>query len=175
MKRRLLYIVALLLFPGLSAVAQEDLLDRILSVNVQPSLKADFTQKRHSPMLTEDIVSEGTVYLQQPDKIRWETVRPVRRTSVFNGEISSGRQFRLPGRKDFTVTEITGNKHYYVTLIPVRNDLKRLFTRIVLIVRNDSLLIEEIQLFGNEGDYTILSFKDIKFNVDIDPSLFEKG
>lgn len=174
MTKRFLYIIALLLVQVSSLYAQEDLLERILSANERTSLKAGFTQTRHSPMLEENLVSEGLLYLQQPDKIRWEILKPVHKVSVHDGGVQGGRQFRLPGRKDFSVTEISNDKQYFVTLVPIRNDLRRLFTRIVLIVQNDSLLIKEIQLFGRDGDYTILSFKDIQRDVELDPSLFIK-
>ena len=174
MIRRLISILLLLGLQSGSLSAQENLLDRILAANVKPTLKAGFVQVRHSPMLTEDLRCEGVVYLQQPDKIRWDIVKPSPHTTIFNGEIPGGRRFRLPSQKDFTVSDIRNEDSYFVTLIPVRSDLKRLFTRIILQVKQDSLSIKEIQLHGHEGDYTLLQFHDIMYDVDLDPELFIK-
>ena len=165
-------LLVFLLSPSLSA--QEDLLERILAVNIQPTLTAGFVQVRHSPMLTEDMRCEGTVYLQQPDKIRWNILKPTPHTTVFNGEKPNERRFRLPGRKDFSVSEIKDEDNCYVTLIPVRSDIKRMFTRIILQVDRESLIIKEIQLHGREGDYTLLQFSGIQFGTELDPELFIK-
>ena len=172
MIKRLLSIVMLL--SSASLFAQENLLDRIIAANLHPTLKAGFVQIRHSPMLTEDLLSEGLVYLQQPDKIRWDILKPSPHTTIFNGEKPNERCFRLPGQKDFSVSEIRNDDLCFVTLVPVRSDLKRLFSRIILQVKRDSLLIQEIQLHGYDGDYTVLQFNDVKFDIGMDPQLFIK-
>lgn len=174
MIKRLLCISFLLSFLSGSLFAQENLLDRILAANLHSTLKAGFVQIRHSPMLTEDLRCEGVVYLQQPDKIRWDILKPTPHTTIFNGEKPNERRFRLPGQKDFSVSEIRNDDLCFVTLVPVRSDLKRLFSRIILQVKRDSLLIQEIQLHGYDGDYTVLQFKDVKFDIGMDPQLFIK-
>ena len=174
MIKRFLFIVSLLSFLPGSLSAQENLLDRILEANIHPTVQAAFVQIRHSPMLTEDLRCEGVVYLQQPDKIRWDILKPSPHTTIFNGEKPNERRFRMPGQKDFSVSDIRNEDLCFVTLVPVRSDLKRLFSRIILQVKRDSLLIREIQLHGHDGDYTILKFNDVKFDVGIDPKIFIK-
>ena len=88
MRKFLLYIC---LFIGLSASAQEsDILQRIREANLKNTLRADFTQVRHSQLLTEDLTSSGFVALQAPDKVHWEVVKPVSRVTVFNGDSCGG-------------------------------------------------------------------------------------
>ncbi len=174
MIKRLHIIFLSIVLPSIPLFAQENILERILETNVRSTVTADFVQITHSPMLNEDLRSEGVVYLQQPDKIRWDILGPEPHTTVFNGDKPNERRFRLPSHKDFTLSEIKNNELCFVTLVPVRSDLKRLFTRIILQVYQDSLIIKEIQMFGRNGDYTVLQFHDIKFDKELSPELFNK-
>ena len=171
MKRLALIWLALLLCTG--ARAQEgEVLERILQKNLPPSLEAAWQREYHSPLLQENLSSSGKVYLLQPDKLRWETVRPFSRVSVFDGTEPRGR-FRMPAVKDFRSQLFEGDQ-YTVILTPVRRDLKQLFNQIILTVNKDSLLVQEILVKGPDGDWTRIVFTDIRHNPTLSESLFQK-
>lgn len=159
---------------GLSLSAQEsDLLLRIREANLKNTLWADFTQVRHSQLLTEDLVSTGFVALQAPDKVHWEVQKPVSRVTVFNGDIpQNSRRFRLPSEKDFTVSSLEGEE-LSVILKPRRRDLAQLFSQIVLKVDPVSLAVHSLLLSGLDGDWTQISFTKVQADVDLPRSLFE--
>lgn len=117
--------------------------------------EAAWTQVRHSPLLTEDLVSSGTVVLDEPSYLRWETVEPVQSVAEFTGE-SRGR-FKMPSEKDFKVIE--DGEH--VVLVPLRRDLKQMFRRIV--VSFDAAgRVTSVFMEGTDDGWTKIDFKDIK-------------
>lgn len=174
MKKILTYLVGFLL-SSLSWAQDADLLVRIREANLKNTLEASFVQVRHSPMLSEDLRSEGYVALQSPDKVHWEVLKPISRVSVFNGDIpQSGRRFRLPTEKDFTVSSLEGGQELSVILKPVRRDLQQLFSQIVLKVDPATLAVRSVLLSGLDGDWTQITFSHVKTDIPLASSLFEK-
>ena len=172
MRKFLLYIC---LFVSLVASAQEsDLLVRIREANLKNTLRAEFTQVRHTPLLAEDLVSSGFAALQAPDKVHWEVVKPVSRVTVFNGDIpQNNRRFRLPSEKDFTVSSLEGEE-LSVILKPRRRDLAQLFSQIILKVHPKTLAVHSVLLSGVDGDWTQITFTKVQTDIDLPASLFEQ-
>lgn len=162
---------ALCLFICTLAGAQEaDLLQRIREVNLPASLQASWEQVKHSPLLEENLESQGVVYLKNPDKVRWEVTSPVTRLTVFNGE--SPRRFRLPSDADFKATVLENGAQLTVTLEPIRRDLKQLFSRIILTVDSTSLQAQEVLMVAPDGGWTKLRFTKVVRNPELSETLF---
>lgn len=165
MKRRISYLLtAVLAFCcALNAGAQEDVWARVKEVNVpRKTLEATWNRIYHSPMLQEDILSEGTVSLVQPDRLRWETLKPVNRVTLLDGQQDRGR-FRLPQEKDFKVTVLEGDT-YSVQLNPLRRDLKQLVGQIVLTVEKKTYKLLNVTILGVDGDWTQITFSNVKMD-----------
>ena len=172
MKRFLLSVAVLL--AGLTASAQDSLLDRVKAANTYETLQLSFVQTRHSQMRTGDMVSEGRLVMAAPDRIRWEVLKPYRNVFVSSGELAfAGRRFRMPTEKDFTATALEGEE-ISLTLVPVRRDLKQMFREVVVLADKQSLQIRSALLVTPDGDWVRLEFKDIRVNEPVDPQLFEK-
>ena len=173
MMKRLIILLSCLAL-ALSASAQNDILDRLKAANSFETLQLSFVQTRHSAMLTEDLVSEGRMFLASPDRLRWEVQKPYRSVFVSEGELAvRGRRFRIPTEKDFTATALEG-EDLAVKLVPVRRDLKSVFREIIVHADKKSLQIRSALLVTPEGDWTLLEFKDVVTNRPVDPKLFEK-
>ena len=144
--------ITILLFAcvALCAAAQDGMLEKIIAANTFDSVQASFSQVRHSSLMTDDLKSEGKVWLQAPDKVRWEVTA-----------------------KDFDATVLNGDV-VTVNLVPRRSDLGRMFRQIVLTLDPETLLIKTAMLINPDGDWTLLSFSDIVRGVEIDDKLFEK-
>lgn len=172
MKRFTFILLGLLL--SLACLAQDALLERLKAANTFGTLQADFVQTRHSQMLTKDLVSEGTVALVAPDKLRWEVVKPYRSVFVTEGEVpAQGRRFRIPTDKDFSATVLEG-EDVVVKLVPLRRDMKQMSREIIVHADKKTLRIHTALLVTPEGDWTQLEFKNIRTGQSIDPKLFEK-
>lgn len=169
MRRTLISLLALVL--SLPAFSQ-DLLTRIREVNMTPTLQAAWHRTYHSPLLEQPLESDGMVYIQEPSRLRWETVSPISSIIVFTGEEERSR-FRMPSEKDFSA-EILEGEQYTVVLTPVRRDLKQLFKQILLTADTTSLVLSQVIIKGRDGDWTLLAFKDIKYNVALPATLFQK-
>ena len=172
MKR--LILIGICLLVAWCASAQDGILDRLKAANTFETLQLSFVQTRHSPMLAKDLKSEGRMVLAAPDRIRWEVLKPYPSVFVSSGELAiAGRRFRIPTEKDFTATALEG-EDLSVRLVPVRRDLKSLFREIIVHADKHSLQIRSALLMGQDGDWTLLEFKDIRANQPVDPILFEK-
>ena len=172
MKRLILIGVGLLMVLAVSA--QDGILDRLKAANTFETLQLSFVQTRHSPMLTKDLVSEGRMMLQSPDRIRWEVLKPHPSVFVSSGELAiAGRRFRIPTEKDFTATALEG-EDLAIKLVPVRRDLKSVFREIIVHADRKSWRIQSALLITPEGDWTLLEFKNVVTNQPVDPKLFEK-
>ena len=165
MRRLALILAAVFFCVGVSAqgpAAGAEVLSRLKEANFPSSLEAEFTQRRHSPMLSKDLVSMGKLTLAAPDYLRWEIVSPTPRLSEFNAaDAASSRRFRLPSEKDFKVSTLEG-KELSIILDPVRGDLKRLFSRIVVKVDPQTYYIHSVLLSGLDGDSTFIEFYSVK-------------
>lgn len=170
---RKLLLIGLLLCAGFSARAQEDVFSKVKEANLPSTLEASFVQTRHSELLSEDLVSRGRVWLQQPDKVRWEVTSPKPRLTVLNGEVPRSRKFRLPSEKDFKVT-VLSSEELTLLLEPLRGDFRQLFTQIILKADPESFRVRSILLKGLDGDSTFIEFQDIRTGMEIDPKLFVK-
>ena len=172
MKRWILIAAGLLL--AWSVSAQNDVLDRLKAANTFETLQASFVQTRHSAMLTKDLVSEGRLVLANPDRIRWEVLKPYPSVFVSTGELSfAGRRFRMPTEKDFTATALEG-EDLAVKLVPVRRDLKSVFREIIVHADLKTLRIRSALLVTPDGDWTQLEFKNLVVDRPVDAKLFEK-
>ncbi|MBP5482911.1 MAG: outer membrane lipoprotein carrier protein LolA [Bacteroidales bacterium] len=156
MIKRLLISLVFFVAAGLCASAQ-DVLARILEVNMPDSLQASWVRTYHSPMLQENLVSSGTVFLKQQDVLRWETLEPVHSLTEFNGEQQRGR-FRLPQEKDFDA-QVLESEQITVILTPKRRDLKQMFSQIVAKADKKTYRVSSVLLKGFEGEWTRIDFK----------------
>ncbi len=164
MKRWLSYLLAAFFAMtfALKAEAQEDVWSRIKEVNFpKKSLQASWSRIYRSPMLQEDMLSEGTVSIEQPDELCWETLKPVKRVTRLDG--STKGRFRLPEEKDFKVNILDGDT-YTVQLTPVRRDLKQLVGQIVLTVEKKTCKLLHVTILGVDGDWTQITFSHVKMN-----------
>ena len=144
------------------AVAQEDVWARVKEVNMpRKTLTANWNRIYRSPMLQDDILSEGTVSIVEPDNLRWETLKPVQRVTVLDGQ-ERGR-FRLPQEKDFKVNVLDGDT-YTIQLNPLRRDLKQLIGQIVLTVEKKSYKLLNVTILGIDGDWTQITFSNVKMD-----------
>ena len=146
-----------------NAWAQEDVWTRVKEVNLpRKNLSANWNRIYRSPMLQDDILSEGTVSIVEPDYLRWETLKPVKRITELDGKQEKNR-FRLPQEKDFKVNVLDGDS-YTIQLSPLRRDLKQLIGQIVLTVEKKSYKLLNVTILGVDGDWTQITFSNVKMD-----------
>lgn len=192
MKRYCLIFLACLI--GAPSIAQE------LPVAAPRSLSCSFVQTRKVSMLEDAVVSEGTLEFLKPDKIRWEYTAPFRNIFIFNNgkakSVSDGREQKLDLKynpmmrviysimsdglngavfsdgSDFTSSMKSSENESIVELVPVKKDIGRIFSRIVLHVRKRDGLVNRIELHEPGGDSTDIVMHDIRTDVCLDEKIF---
>ncbi len=135
------------------------ILSLFLSLVPPSSFEASWTQLRHSPLLTEDLQSSGTIVLREPSYLRWEVKEPVQSVTEFGADDSTRSRFRMPTEKDFKVTE---EGEGTILLEPIRRDLRQMFRRITVTVDPVSGKVRSVFLEGTDDGWTRIDFKDVK-------------
>ena len=149
--------------PGAWAQEKDPVWEQVKAVNLpEKSLKASWHRVFRSEMLTEELVSEGTVELRQPDYLRWETLSPVQRVTEMDANAPRGR-FKLPQEKDFSVSvrDAASDNAYLVVLSPVRRDLKQMIREITLTVDRDSYVLRYVTILDPDQNFTRIDFSHI--------------
>ena len=135
------------------------ILSLFLSLVPPASFEASWTQVRHSPLLTEDLQSSGTIVLKEPSYLRWEVKEPVQSVTEFGADDNQRSRFRMPTEKDFKVTE---EGEETIVLEPLRRDLRQMFRRITVTLDPASRKVQSVFLEGTDDGWTRIEFKDVK-------------
>lgn len=163
------------------------------------SVSARFTQEKHMKILARPLVSKGRFYFQAPNSLRWEYLEPIRSILMVNqGEIKkytqkdnklvedSGAHLQsmqivlqqisgwLKGRFDdnplFT-TRLTAART--IVMVPKEESFARFIQKIVLVLTEQTGVIENVTIYESADSYTLLSFENVRPNEKISESLFK--
>jgi len=165
------------------------------------SVKADFLQKRFLQILTKPLLSEGKLFFNTPDSLRWEYLSPLRTVMLQKGstiqvynfsegkwkpemtqavearrmvpaEISRWFQGRFNETKTF--------KHAYspgpparVTMVPGEG-INRFIQRIEIVLSARPGVIDRVEIEEPGGSRTSIEFKNVEINSSIPSEVFEK-
>ena len=192
MKRYILFTIYCLLFTVLAAqgLSEQKIIEKMASAAEKiKTVECNFTQTKQSKMLSKPQMSEGKMFCQQPDKLRWEYTSPRASTLVLEGtearllkgteqEVRNkfiGEMARmimncvagknLTDNKTFQVSAKEMPTEYVATLVPQRKDMKRLYTKLVLHYDLKQETVTEIELYEKNGDRTLIELHDISLNA----------
>lgn len=148
------------------------------------SLQADFMQVKEMSIVKERMVSSGKMYFQD-GSLRWEYIKPSR--SVFltdKDQMKSNRMFRsMAGLMvgsvtginlndpSFKVTMYSPGKGYVAELVPLKREMKQMFSKIRLLFGADNK-VRQVELEESQGR-TVITLSNVKYNVSLDPGLFK--
>ncbi len=165
------------------------------------TVQCNFTQTKHMKLLKEEMVSKGKMSCQQPDKLRWEYTYPVSNTLILNGTKAktfsnspdgekstplkggvAGSMARmimnsvagkyLSDSKAFQVSAKEMPTEYVATLLPLRKDMKRMFTKLVLHFDLNQSTVTQVEMYEKSGDRTVIELHDISINKPINAETF---
>ncbi|MCR5313174.1 MAG: outer membrane lipoprotein carrier protein LolA [Bacteroidaceae bacterium] len=201
--KRIVYI--LLLFLPLMVKAQNTPKEESIKIicNATAALKtlqADFVQTKTITLLGEKMVSKGTMYYQQNNKLRWEYTSPYSYTFVLNDskvllkknnrsdiiDVNQNRMFKdianimmnslvgkcLTDAKQFKTSVKTTASEYIITLLPQKKDMKQMFSKIILHFDRTRNVTVMVEMYEKSGDTTIIELQNIQTNKKINASIF---
>ncbi len=137
------------------------------------TMQCDFVQTKSLKMLGDKMVSKGKMYCSQPDKLKWQYLTPYQYTFILNGnkvginkgsrsnvvDVQKNKMFKEIARimmntvlgkcfsdKDFKTSVVQKGRTYVATLIPLKKEMKQMFTKIVLHYSKDAATVTEVEL-----------------------------
>ena len=143
------------------------------------TVRCDFTQTRYTKMLKEPGVSKGKMSCELPDKLRWEYTSPKANAIVMDGiSTPAQRGWReaatlimnsvagksLTDGKAFQVSAKEIPTEYVATLVPLKKDMKQMYSKLVLHFDIRQSTVTEVELHEKNGDRTIIELHDIHIN-----------
>lgn len=164
------------------------------------TMYCDFVQTKTLRMLNDKMISQGKMYYQQSDKLRWEYTTPYLYTFILNGSkvlISKGKHndvinvnqskfFKeiarimmnsvvgkcLNDKKDFKVSFSANSSEYIATLLPQQKQMQQMFQKIVLHFNRQHAIVSKVELVEKRGDCTVIEMKNVKVNSPINAKVF---
>ena len=183
MKRLLLFILFFLPAAAFAQIPAEKMIQTISQAGAQmQTLECDFVQVKHMSMLSEDMVSYGKMYYSQPDKLLLNTSN---RTDVI--DVDKNKMFKeitrlmsscivgkcLSDEKDFKTTIQDEGKEWVATLIPLKRDLRQMWTRLVIRFDVQNKAVTTVKMYETSGDCTEIELKNIRQNHPVKDSVFK--
>ncbi len=201
MMRTLFILIASLLSCVAMAQNDTQIIEQISAASAKiTTLECDFVQTKHLKILDNRLVSRGKMYYSQPDKLRWEYVTPYSYIFIMNQnqillknstradviDVNQNKIFKDISRlmmnsimgdmlKDNTTFEISmasTKGGYTATLIPIKREMKQMWTKLVLLFDAESLGVKRMEMHEKSGDCTIIELENVKINRAINSTLF---
>lgn len=163
-------------------------------------LQCDFEQEKQLSLLNDKLVSKGIMYFKQPHYLYWEYTEPSAFTFVLNGtkvllksnqkkdviDVKSSQLFQeivrimmnsvtgrcLSDKDNFNVTMYKEKKEWIARLIPLKKNMKQMFSSIQLHILPEQGIVNKVDMTEKTGDTTVIRLKNIKKNEKINENVF---
>ncbi|MGE5894962.1 MAG: LolA family protein [bacterium] len=176
--------------PGHASANQEAVINQLIEKQKEiKTLSADFSQEKHSAMLTAPLVSKGQFTYKAPDKVAWiytgqiQIVSDGKTLTIYYPEIEEAQvlpvqksmislplNFNLEEfRRSFDLTAVEKGGLYRVSLAPIRE--KSMFARMVITLTPEGIP-QSVEIVEKGGDRSIIAFKNQKVNKRVSEKIF---
>lgn len=165
----------------------------VSSTTGMKTMTADFVETKHFQMLEEDAVQSGRLWYKAPSSMRWEygkdfygvlsqrgayMVRGGKRDGALTrgfsqtGKMVTGLISNLSDNlKEYKVTYVKEGKDLKVTAVPTSPRMKGMVDSVVMKFDTATCLIKSFEIRNSAG-YTLITFSNVKKDVEIDSQLF---
>lgn len=164
------------------------------------TLTSDFNQVKNMSLLSEQLASKGKFYLKKDSKVRIQYTSPFsyilvmndgqvmvkdeQKSSRVNTKNSKAMQSvnniiidcmggTIFNNKDFDVTAYQSSTGYLLKMVPVTAEMKKLFKDIEVYLDKGNFDVKKLVMNEVGGDYTDMTFVNIRHNVPLNESLFK--
>jgi outer membrane lipoprotein-sorting protein len=167
------------------------------------SISAKFTQEKHMKILVKPLISDGRFFFTAPKSLRWEYVSPVRSILLLdNGKGKSyiqGKNGLVEDTRakaqamDIVMQMITSwlsgrfhddpnfgavlikDKTDKIILTPKDKSLSDIISSIELQILRTEGMIKSVKISENRDSYTLLIFKEVEHNKNIDEKIYRQA
>ena len=171
------------------------------AANSVDSIRADFVQEKHLPILARPLTSEGHLLYRRPDALRWEYTSPVKSVLLMHGgdarrfvqsdqglveDVSvrlQAMQFVMPEISDWLGGRFQDNPRFdasldgsnKIMLVPTDPGMARFIQRIELLMSDRPGVIEQVLIFESDDAFTRMVFSHTQVNPSLDDRLFQEA
>lgn len=182
-------------------LSEQDMIKAIArSAESVSTLQCDIVQTKHMRMMQRGMVSKGSMKYCRPDRLRWEYASPYTYTFLLcEGKVvlcKDGRKDMVDVARNKAMKELTSvmigtmtgtaltdadafdatvadeGRYWVVSLSPKKNDLRRMYTAILLKYNPATGNTERVEMTEKNGDRTLIELKNIVKDKDIDAKVF---
>ena len=201
--KRILFLSALIATIFFSGVAKpsQDLASLQEAAKIIQSVKAEFLQKRHLPILAEPLLSEGKFFFRASGLLRWEYLSPLRSVmlqkgdqirlyhfseGVWKAEMTQAVEARrmvlaeirqwLQGRFD----QSKAFNHLYAPgppariILDPREGINKFIQRIEIVLSARPGVISRVEIEEPGGSRTSIEFRNVEINPNLPAEIFDK-
>lgn len=163
------------------------------------TIQADFNQVKNLNILDEKIHSKGKFWFKKQNKVRMEYSSPYKYLMIINQDkmiirdetktttLSSKSNKMLEyinniiidcvqgtaiDSKEFKVKVFENDKQYLLEMVPVKKDMLDFFSDILLFIDKADYSVQRMELIEPNGDNTLFTFTNKKFNESIADTYF---
>jgi outer membrane lipoprotein-sorting protein len=164
------------------------------------SIKGDFVQEKHMPILARPLIAHGYFAYQRPSSLRWEYRKPLKSVLLLhdgnvNRYIHTEKGWQEDAAAnlqsmDFILQEISNwlngrfednplfhaavGKDRTVILTPKEKSMDQFIRRIELVMAAQPGVLKQVTIYEGEDTFTRFSFVHPHINDSISPSEFRK-
>lgn len=153
------------------------------------ALQADFVQTKTLKMLGDKMVAKGEMRYQKGGRLKWEYKSPYAYTFLLDGDkvtltkggrtdvidVNRSKMFKEIARmmmdtmvgkcitdsRTFKVSVKTEKARYVATLLPQKKDMKRMYSRIILVFDRQASTVTRVMMYERNGDCTDIVLKNV--------------
>lgn len=202
--KRFIYTIlfcAVSLFSFAQSPKEQQIIEKIAkSAQDMKSMQCNFVQTKHLKMLNDKMVSNGNMYYQQPNRLRWEYTTPYLYTFILNDskvllkkgerndiiDVNQNKMFKeiarmmmnsvvgkcLSDKKSFKTSIKEEQSEYVATLIPLKSDMKKMWSKLILHFDRKLSSVIKVEMHEKNGDKTIIELKNTQINKSINAKVF---
>lgn len=202
--KRFIYTIlfcAVSLFSFAQSPKEQQIIEKIAkSAQDMKSMQCNFVQTKHLKMLNDKMVSNGNMYYQQPNRLRWEYTTPYLYTFILNDskvllkkgerndiiDVNQNKMFKeiarmmmnsvvgkcLSDKKSFKTAIKEEQSEYVATLIPLKSDMKKMWSKLILHFDRKLSSVIKVEMQEKNGDKTIIELKNTQINKSINAKVF---
>ncbi|WPP48768.1 outer membrane lipoprotein carrier protein LolA [Catalinimonas niigatensis] len=163
------------------------------------SIQASFTQEKYLNVLSDKIVSQGSIHFKKPNLLRWEYHQPFEYGIILNGkeitikdegnvnsfDIASSQAFQqvneliihsvqgnVLDENRFDIEYLENDDLYLTKLLPKETQMAKFLKGIHIYFDKQNFTVAKIRLIEAEDDYTLITFSDKALNEPISDEQF---
>ncbi|MCB2187374.1 MAG: outer membrane lipoprotein carrier protein LolA [Deltaproteobacteria bacterium] len=165
------------------------------------TLAADFVQEKHLKFLTKPLLSQGKVYYQAPDEIRWEFTSPLATVTILKGggvsryvktdgvwredspQAAAGLGAMLQEMRLWMSGRFSPDSPFHPTLEPgppprivltPGPELAKFVGQVVLFPGPRPGVMDRVEIAEYDQSQTVIRFENVRLNQPLPPEIFAK-